>query len=232
MKALVPAAGILSCLLMADPGVAMAQTSRLLDEGTLIIMINNSVIGNERFELRAGRGNDTAGFTVRSTASYPPDAPMDRLAAVVEFDTDSLPTGAQFDLGGVEQRRTLIDIGARRITIRIVSPTGEEWGEHRRRAPVLFLIDSIFAQYIMPPRTSSATFHGITSAGRVYRRVTVRDGGLVRTRVGTTQRALRLVTIAGEPNELLLYYDERGRLIKLEVPGRALLVVRAAALRR
>ncbi len=227
-----PVAGTFACLLMADLGVAVAQTSPLLDEGTLIIMMSNSVIANERFELRAGRGNDAVGFTVRSTASYPPYAPVHRLAAVVEFDADSLPTGAQFDLGGVQRRRTLIDIGARRITIRIVSPTGEEWGEHRRRAPVLFLIDSIFAQYILPPRTSSATSHGITSAGRVYDRVTVRDGGLVRTSVGTAQRALRLVTIGGDPDELLLYYDERGRLVKLEVPSRALLVVRAAALRR
>ena len=53
-----PAAGTLACLLVADLGVAMAQTSRLLDEGTLIIMMSNSVIANERFELPLHRGGD------------------------------------------------------------------------------------------------------------------------------------------------------------------------------
>jgi len=228
MKRRMATAILTAALSSLAAGAAVGQQT--LDRGTLVIIQGDRVVGREEFLLRSGRRSGSPdGFTLSSTVSYPADRPLRTLTAVVEFLPDSQPVASILELQNGEQERVLMVIGPRRVTVRLKTPAGESAREYPAGGSVLLADDSVFAYHALPPSLSHPEARGMTLRGARHGGAEVTDHGAEPTDVGPDQRTLWhvSVTLAGATRHL--WYDEQGRLIKLSIPSRDLVVLRAEA---
>ncbi len=202
-------------LQLLAPAPGAAQT--VLETGVIIVRRGDSVVAREDFELRDGRSGGAPGFTLRTTARYGYDLAAGLRTGVIEFEPDSQPAVAQFSTGGPAARRTLATIGARRITIRTVSPSTEASGQYRRDRPVMVLSDSLFALYLWRPGAKGAGVHGVTATGEMMDEVAVQDRGLVTGVLQGRRAQLHHVSVSGSGMEILLWYED-DTLVRAEVP--------------
>ncbi|MBI4419754.1 MAG: hypothetical protein HY560_02940 [Gemmatimonadetes bacterium] len=205
-----------------------ASQQRVLDSGALTISQGGIVIGREEFTVRAGRasgGRD--GFTIASSVFYPPDRAEATLAPVVEVGPDSVPITLQLDVFDGAQRRVYAQLGARRVTVRSVSPQGESVREYPGGGRFVIVDDSSFALNAIPPGRAPGSVsvlwprHGRREAGELA------DLGMARTEVGVRSAELQHFQLTTGADTRDLWYDERGRLMKVDVPAAGLSAVRA-----
>lgn len=205
-----PFASACAVLVLSAP---RATAQRLdLDRGRFVIRAEGSIVGEETFRIRRLPLPDGAGFSIQTTASYPPDGPAST-TAVVELGPDSLPITVQLDAG--PSRRVIARIGERRMTVRTVTTSSETAREYPAPARLIVMDDSLFAPYaVLPgvrpgavmlfsPRDGTRTSGALTAAGS-----------------GETQVAGRTVTLkhfilrtAGATIDL--WFDDDGRLMKV-----------------
>jgi hypothetical protein len=218
-------AGLLT-LTAALAGAAAAQ--QVVDRGTLLIMQGGRLVGQEEFVVERGRRSGAPdGFTIASVVAYPAERPTRRLTAVVEFGPDSQPAATLVEAEDGELRRVLIRLGPRRVTVRVVTPSGEAAREYPSAPRHLVLDDSLFAAHAVELPVPPGTVRSITLREGGRGTADVSDHGSDRTSVGTAQRTLHhiSVTMGGERRDL--WYDERGRLVKLAIPSRGLTALRS-----
>jgi hypothetical protein len=218
--ALAPLTGV------AMPAPGMAQV-REVDRGVLLISRGPRLIGREEFVVRRGRGSGTmAGFTVASTAWYPPDRPQRSLTSVVEFGTDSLPTAIRVEASNGDLKRVLISIGPRRLTVRLATANGESAREHPVREPHVIVDDSILATHTLPPTPRSLPLRTMTMSGTRGPLAEIIERGWEPTPIGGTTRELKRFTIQMGDAVRHLWYDAEGRLWKVADPARNTVAVR------
>ncbi len=212
---------------MLAPLPLLAQV-RDVDRGVLMIMRGTETVGREEFVVRPGRGSGTlAGFTVVSTAWYPVERPVRSLSVVMEFGPDSAPTASRFEVGNGDLRRVIMGIGPRRTTVRSVTPTGESAREYPVHEPQVLLSDSLFASHALRPIPAAGAARILTLDGLRGPQVQVTDHGVAATSVGGSALRLRHLTITSPDEERHLWYDEDGRIMKVEVPSRRLIAYRS-----
>src|SRR5438093_1481729 len=91
--------------------------------------------------------------------------------------------------------------------------------------------DSVFAPYVFAGwRAASARAELTAIFPRALRRETVQisDLGLASTTLNHDPARLRHITVDSEQGTVHLWLDERGRLMKVEIPARHLIVERLA----
>lgn len=196
----------------------MAPQARDRDAGTFIVSVNGTVVGREEFSIRNGRAASRDGFTVTSRR-LSADGGAVTLLATTELGADSLPVSAQLAEPGVE-RRTLIQVSPRRITVRTVTPAGESVREYRGGAPVLLADHEALAWFAMAPRLGGGAVTVLWPRGDRREIWEIEDRG-----VGTD--SLRHMVLGTAPGEHHLWYDDAGRLRKVENPATGLQAVRA-----
>lgn len=196
-----------------------SQQGSVADAGAFVITRGTDVVGREEFTIRQGRTETADGYTISTTATYPPRRSQVTLAPVVEVGPDSLPSAVQFDVLGDGQRRVYARFSARRITVRSVRPGGESAREFPAAGRQLVVDDSVFALYAILPGQSEGVVHLI--APRTERRVESRltDLGTERTVVSGVARSLRHFGLEAQGETHHLWLDETGRLMKVTLPG-------------
>jgi hypothetical protein len=200
---------------------------REVDRGVLLITRGTTLVGREEFVVRRGRGSGTlGGFTVASTAWYPPDRPQPSLASVIEYGADSLPTAARVEATNGDLRRVLISMTPRRITVRVATAEGETAREHPARIPHVFVDDLVFATHALPPARGPAAVRAMTLTGTRGSIAEVVDHGIETTQTGRATRELRRITLRMDGTVRHLWYDAEGRLWKVADPGRGLVATR------
>jgi len=205
-------------------GVLPGGQGPVLDSGTLVISQGGSIVGRESFTLRAGHAGEPGGYTLSSSARYATAAGQVAFSPVVEWDSDSLPQLVQFDVYGDGQSRAYVRFGPRRVSVRIVRPGGESARELPAVGRELVVDDSVFALHALQPGTAlSAIFP------RTGTRVPVRleDRGQEQAMLRGTARTLRHLVLHLGGQERHLWYDDGGRLIRVEIPVRGLSAERA-----
>ena len=183
-----------------------------VDEATFDHYRGSTLVGRERITLSTSQDRSGAvGYTISFRATFPPDRPGVTLAGYAEFGPDSLMTGAQLGAQGDEEFRTFVSVGARRVTVRLVSPTGETTREYPSGGFVRLVESRTVSTFaIRLPGAASAIdlieADGTRTAGASARRVTDRDG-------------LVTVTLGSGPAQRTLVYDPAGRLLRVDFPA-------------
>lgn len=197
----------------------------VLDAGTFVISRGGVVVGREEFTVRRGRSSAPDGFTIATTARYTvPRA--NTLAPAVELGPDSLPVQVQFDVSGDNQARVYARLGQRRITVRVVRPSGESAREFPADGRTLIVDDSVFALYAMRPPPGALQLLAPRSGQRTDAELA--SLGTEQTSLQGVGRPLEHWVLRGR-DERHLWYDEAGRLMRVEIPALSLSAERESA---
>ncbi len=209
-------------LLAADP-----VQGPVLDAGTFVISRAGAVVGREEFTVRRGRSTAPDGYTITATAAYPPASPTVTLAPVLELGPDSLPVQVQFDVFGDGQARVYARFAPHRITLRVVRPGGESARELPATGRTLVVDDSVFALYAIRPTPGLLQVMAPRTGARLSAELLER--GTERTTLqGVTHPLAHWVLRLG-PEERHLWYDEAGRLMRVDLPALSLSAERTSA---
>jgi hypothetical protein len=201
-----------------QPPTAKAQ---LLDEATLLVRRGDVILGREDFSVtRTNLSDGSVGFRLAVVASYPERRAAITLRPLVEFGADSLPRTVQLDVTNEGTQRILTEFGSRRITIRAISSDGESAREYPAVRRPLVADDSILSLYALPPGSGPGPVRLVAPRHRTQQDYRLANRGQeTSTVVGQSLTMLHLVLTSGT-DERHLWYDEEGRLMKVEIPTR------------
>jgi len=208
-------------LLMVLPILPAAAQEPL--ETKLIVAQNGQEIGREEFTLRATRARGLPGSTIIAAARYPSTGPTTRLAATLERTPDSARAKFQLDVESAGAVTVILAAGSgARLIVRTVAKGSESGRELPGGPDVVLLDDSIFSLY--HPVAELAT-----PAGRPLTAIFPRSGRratlTARRESGAAGGASR-ITLSGDISGTL-QTDANGRLMRLELPDKGLVITRA-----
>jgi hypothetical protein len=222
----VPLAASALALIAAVTASPLSAQTQTVDHGVLLVMRDGEVVGREEFAVRGGTTSATAaGYTVASTALYPADRPERSLVSVVELGPDSFPTAVRLEIGNGEILRVAVGVGPRRITVRRGTATSESAREYPARERPIVLDDSVFAPLAIRPPGGRAS-RRLSLHGTLSDPIEVVDRGVESTLVAEARRSLQHVSLRFAGESVEAWYDESGRLVKIDWPGRRIRVIR------
>ena len=220
----IPRAAVTATLAtLFSTGVTAAIAAQVIDQGVLEIRRNNALVGEEQFRIERTNRRQVA-IIVRSTTRYPASARME-LTALIELDADGYPIAAQFDNAGPNAARAVVTANQRAVSVQILPEVGENWVANFRRPPgLVFLSEMQFAPFLVSP-IPGTEIKGVDLADREVRDVVVTEEGDVTEIVGGRPIRARLVSIASDAGQILLWYVDN-RLVKAEIPSIAVSATR------
>jgi len=203
------------------------------DEGTFIVRRDTQEVAREAFRLAPGRlSAGGSGWVLASTVRYDRTRPVVVLSPILEVASDSSPLALQYDVADpAHPVRILGQLGRGRFTVRVLARASERARELPAPARTVILDDSVFAFYQVAAwfaRADPVTLKAIFPRGERGESVTIEDLGVTATTLNRDPVALRHVTLVGGANQQVhLWLAVDGRLLKVEVPSRHLVVERA-----
>jgi hypothetical protein len=212
----------------------VASQDRLLDRAILLVSRGANVIGREEFTLHRGQPSETGagflgtGYTVSAAAYYPSSRSYASAASIVQFSSDSQPSSARLDLDGSGQPTTFVDFTVRRITVRNRTSAGESAGQYPRSERVLLVDDSFLSVFILLPGAASGSVTLFYPRTGRSSQAPLEDHGTEATMVANDERQLKHFTLGAGALLRHLWYDSRGRLIKIEIPSDDLTAIRSS----
>lgn len=218
----------LALFVAVTPAGLHAQT-QTVDRGVLLVLRDGEIVGREEFAVRHGTTSATAaGFTVASTALYPADRPDRSLVSMVELGADSFPTSVRLEVGNGDILRVVVGIGPRRITVRRGTATSESAREYPARERPIVLDDSVFAPLAVRPPAGRAG-RRLSLHGALGDPLEIVDRGVESTLVDAATVSLQHLSLRFAGESVEAWYDDSGRLIKVDWPDRRIQVMRAPA---
>ena len=208
-------------LLMVLPILPAAAQEPL--ETKLIVAQNGQEIGREEFTLRATRARGLPGSTIIAAARYPSTGPTTRLAGTLERTPDSALAKFQLDVESAGAVTVILAAGSgARLIVRTVAKGSESGRELPGGPDVVLLDDSIFSLYHPVAELATPAGRALTAIfPRSGRRATV----TARRESGVAGGASR-IALSGDISGTL-QTDANGRLVRLELPDKGLVITRA-----
>lgn len=228
-KTPLPRLGMLLAVACVMVSTSATSQGRILDEGVLRVRIGRAEVAREEFSVTQGSSSEGRfGYRITATAFYPPRRTRVVIAPAVDLAADSQPRLVEFEARTTDAIRTIAQIGPRRLTIRRFWLGGENFIEHPSSPRAFVVDDSVFALYAVPPGLTPGEV--LLVAPRTDIRVASQLDNLGRGETvvdGTRYLLLHLVLTAGTDTRHL-WYDDEGRLMKVEIPSRGLSAERIA----
>ena len=225
-----PRLGVFLAVALVTVSPPASSQGRILDEGVLRVRIGRAEVAREEFSVTLGGSSEgRLGYRIAATAFYPPRRTRVVIAPAVDIGADSQPRLVEFEARTADAIRTIAQIGPQRLTIRRFWLGGENFIEHPSSPRALVVDDSVFALYAIPPGLTSGDV--LLIAPRTDIRLAARLDNLGRGETvvdGTRYVLLHLVLTAGTDTRHL-WYDDDGRLMKVEIPSRGLSAERVAS---
>jgi len=196
-----------------------------LDSGVFVVRQDTVEIARESFRWFAGRAG---GFTLTATTRYDRGRPVVVLAPLIEFTADSQFATLQYDIADPrEPMRILGQLGRGRVTLRYLAHAVERAREFPAGAATVVLDDSVFALYQAAAWRPGIPLTVIYRRGAPRATLIARDLGVEATTVNHDPASLRHVVLSGGTDgPVHLWLSTDGRLRKVEVPGRRVVVER------
>ncbi len=204
----------------------LAAQDRILDQGQFLIYRGSDIVGREEFVVRKGRATSGSDYSIVSASFYPPHNLTPSATWGLELGPDSQPTTVRIDVNGGDRPSVFVRFERRRITVRTVTPSGESARQFPAAGRALVLDELFISGYLIPPGLAEGTiilFRPRTSLRLV---TTLKDDGMEQTSVGGRSRSLRHLKLESAAETHHIWFDDRGRLIKLEIPSDDLTAVR------
>jgi len=220
---------VLPLLLLSAAATAQTVT---LDEGTFRVRVGGRDIGTETFIIRQSGAGENATILASGKTVVEGEAGSRELEANLEIAGTTLRPAA-YNLtveGGDEYSGRLV---GRRMTARIISPAAENVREYLVSQGATIIDEAVAHQYYFLARRVPAGGERVPIVEprknrQAWATVTV-DPAAPITVAGETVAATRFrVTLAGGGDERTFWTDARGRVLRLEIPARQLVVERSA----
>ena len=214
---------------LALPAGAQVTT---VDDGSFTIQQAGRTVGREEFAIRATPGGGGRQFVATATVTMSER----RLSPALNADSTGAPVKYQVETrtGGDGREFLSGQIGRGRFSARVQSARGESAREYVVADGALIIDDDVFHQYFFlgrrestAPPTAPITVPVIVPRRNVQIAMRVESRGREQLTIGGQTLAsehLRLVEPGGATREL--WIDDRGRVLRVEVPGRELVAVR------
>jgi hypothetical protein len=179
--------------------------------------------GRETFSLETGRGRGTApGSTLTASARYPVTTPTTQLQAVLERTPDFSLAKFQLEVDAPSGPTVILAAGSgARLIVRTVAKGSESGRELPGGPDVVLLDDELHSLFVTVANLASPGGRRLTA---IYPRTGKRVAFTARREAGGDGGTIR-VTLSGEITGTLVT-DADGRLQRLELPGRSLVVTR------
>jgi hypothetical protein len=224
-----PLAPAITALMMGLTAGALRAQSRTVDEGELEVRVGGQLVGREVFTIRevpGSQGRPRLRLTV--TAWYPPRAGTATLQPTLDLDEDSLPRTLQIEETGERPRRYFVSFGDQRVTVRVVSSTGEAAREYPAGRRFLVADDSALALFAVLPSTRPGTVQLFQPRTGRRGTATLDPQGTEMTSVKGVRRELRHYVVVRDEGPTHLWFDAEGRLVRIGIPSRSLTAERTA----
>jgi hypothetical protein len=205
-----------------------------VDEGVLVVRVDTLEVARESFRLTRGRlSRGEPGWMLATTIRYDRARPVVVLAPILEVNSDTMPATLQYDVADPRQpSRILGELGRGRFTVRLVARATERAREFPTGQRAVVLDDSVFALYVFAAWRATSeptTLTAIYPRGLRRDAVQIRDLGLASTTLNRDPARLRHIVLLDPGEETVnLWLDDAGRLMKVEIPSRHLVVERLA----
>ncbi len=200
--------------------------SKILDQGQFLIYRGSDIVGREEFVVRRGRATSGSGYSIASASFHPPDTLTPSATWGLELGPDSQPTAARIDVNRGDSPSVFVRFEPRRITVRTVTPSGESARQFPAAGRALVMDELFISGYLIPPGLADGTIILFRPRTSLRLAATLKDDGMQQTLVDGRNRSLRHFTLESTAETQHIWFDERGRLIKIEIPSEDLTAVR------
>jgi hypothetical protein len=210
---------VLPLLLMLQAAPAESQQT---DGIQLRVEEGGQETGRESFSLHPARARGAPGSTLTASARYPGSAPTTQLQAVLERTPDYSLAKFQLEVESPSGPTVILAAGSgARLIVRTVA-RGSESGRELPGGPDVVLLDEgIHSLFVTVANLASAGGRRLTA---IYPRSGKRASFTARREAGGDGGMIR-VALSGDITGTLVT-DADGRLQRLELPGRSLIVTR------
>lgn len=209
--------------LLAAP--AWAQTSAVLDEGTLMVSRNGSPVGRESFRIIRAPG--PGGQAYRATSSTA--IGTRRITAQLGTDSTGLPLTYESDVFDENVQTERVSGRGRpgRFSVLVRTRNGEAAREYVLENGALLIDEHVFHHYF---------FLGVADAHRTYSVIRARsqqqadfrfeERGSETLDIGGRKIQSRRLALTGQGGAQDVWVDAKGRLLKVAIPSEGLVALR------
>jgi hypothetical protein len=217
---------VLACSLLVLNGPALAQGSRVVDEGSFTISMNGRTVGRENFRISATTRGDITEYVARADVTY-----GDR-RVTPELRTSTEGTVASYEVttrsgGSIESWRGAVTAG--RLNAQIASGRGTAAREYIVPAGTLVLDDEIIHHnWFLAMRSHDGGMPVVVPRrSDVKSTITMSTVGEETLQIGNHDvAAVRLRATGGGGEIRDIWVDKSGRLLKVALPARGLVAIR------
>lgn len=213
--------------------LALTTLQALADEGTFVIRQDTVEVAREVFRFAPGRlSAGGTGWVMASTVRYAGARPVVVLSPILELSADSAPLTLQYDVADpAHPVRILGQLGRGRFTVRVLARAFERAREFPAPTRTVVLDDSVFAFYQIAAAFALADPSPLTvivPRGERRESLTIQDLGTASTVLNRAPAQLRHLVLTGGANQQVdLWLAADGRLLKLDILSRHVVVERA-----
>jgi hypothetical protein len=216
--------GLAALALLAPPAVA-AQQSGVIDEGTFMVSRNGVPIGRESFRIVRAPAPGGQVYQARSQSALG----ADRLTTILGTDSTGSPVSydAELTRNGKLVERARGSGAARRFTVLVQTRNGEASREYVLDNGALLVDEDVVHQFHFLGLALGAAYEIIAPRATGQSRHTLEPRGTETLDIGRTRvesRRFALIDAGGSAREV--WFDRRGRLLKVALPDKSLVAVR------
>lgn len=213
------------------PNVVWGQNVSV-DQNAFQIYLNGDLVGREEFSIRQIGPRGQQRISLRGTVEMEAEAGHLSLAPAMEAHGETLGVSSyQIKVSGTETTDIFVRVAENRYLARIVSSSGEQLREFRAGPGSVLLDDGVVHHHhllgsFLAEESSVSLTVLIPRAGRQHR-MTLSLVGEEEIRVGETlvPNARRYHLEGGEESRDI-WFDDQGRILRLEIPSRSFLAER------
>lgn len=216
------AASLIVLLALASPTAAAAQ-SVVVDQGTFIVHVNGREVGTEEFAIRRAGFGPAAAFIADAIVTLRDGAgPRELRPLLRATGTAGATEGYQLNVTGSDALEIRMTRAEPRFFSRFQSEQGVEEREFRAR-PNTRVVDVMIAHHFYFLRDISEGESAPILVPSERREATLAAGTVAEDEivVGPNPVPARRVSFSLDGEELTVWFDRQGRVLRVEVPARA-----------
>lgn len=224
--------GIVALMLALGGGaqIGLGQTVTL-DEGVFRVLVGGQEVGMETFSIKRTGSGDGAVTIAQGRVVLDRDGAGEEVATALEVSGPALrPAAYQVTVRGDEQQKIFGRLVGGRFRAQILSSAGEQMREYLAGEGALVLDDGVAHHYyFLALRPDVQEFRVPIIVPRQSRQLTtqVTSRGMESVQVaGQAVQARHLVVQPSEGPTRHVWADDRGRILRVEVPDRNYAAVR------
>lgn len=205
---------------VSAPAVAAAQ-SVVVDEGTFALTLGGAPAGIERFTIRRAGVGDDAIVIANAVVQLGGGGGTTELRPLLEATPlDDASANYQLKVSGAESAEMSVRLAGRRYVSRFQTQTGEEEREFLARPGTRIVEEGVAHQYYFLRNVrEGARVPVIEPRTRRQVQLTASAPEAVELRVGAVRIRSRKVTFSAGEDVRVVWFDEQGRVVRVEVPG-------------